>query len=86
MSGYLGLVGMGVEHGIVCIDCFCVLICSMEDVLCLCVLVCVNFGDKIMLRGKNVKPRKNSIFLKNGKTVISAENMKIFRSHITKRT
>ena len=33
---YLGLVGMGVEHDIVCIDCFCVLICSMVDVLWLC--------------------------------------------------
>ena len=27
---------MGVEHGIVCIDCFCVLICSTGDVLWLC--------------------------------------------------
>ena len=25
---YLGLVSMGVEHGIVCIDCFGVLICT----------------------------------------------------------
>ena len=33
---YLGLVGMGVEHGIVCIYCFCVLICSTGDVLWLC--------------------------------------------------
>ena len=33
---YLGLVGMGVEHDIVCIDCFYVLICSMGDVLWLC--------------------------------------------------
>ena len=33
---YLGLVGMGLEHDIVCIDCFCVLICSMGDVLWLC--------------------------------------------------
>ena len=30
---YVGLVGMGVEHGIVCIDCFGVLICSTGDVL-----------------------------------------------------
>ena len=30
-------------------------------------LVCVNFGDEILLRGKNVKPGKNLIFLKNGK-------------------
>ena len=27
MSEYLGLVGICVEHGIVCIDCFGVLIC-----------------------------------------------------------
>ena len=27
---------MGVEHGIVCIDCFCVLICFTRDVLWLC--------------------------------------------------
>ena len=33
---YLGLVGIGVEHDIVCIDLFCVLICSMGDVLWLC--------------------------------------------------
>ena len=33
------------------------------------VYVCVNFGDEILLRGENVKPRKNRIFLKNGKTV-----------------
>ena len=33
---YLGLVGMGVKHSIVCIDCFCVLICSTRDVLWLC--------------------------------------------------
>ena len=26
----------GVEHNIVCIDCFCVLICSTRDVLWLC--------------------------------------------------
>ena len=33
MSGYLGLVGMGIEHDIVSIDCFGVLISSMGDVL-----------------------------------------------------
>ena len=33
MSRYLGLVGMGIEHDIVFIDCFIVLICSMGDVL-----------------------------------------------------
>ena len=36
MSKYLGLVGMGVEHGIVCINCFDVLICTTGDVLWLC--------------------------------------------------
>ena len=33
MSGYLGLVGMGIAHDIVCIDCFGVLKCSTRDVL-----------------------------------------------------
>ena len=33
-----------------------------------------------------VKPEKNSIFLKNGKTVISVENRKFSRSRMTKRT
>ena len=33
---YLRLVGICVEHDIVCIDFFCVLICSMGDVLWLC--------------------------------------------------
>ena len=32
MSKYQGLVGMGVEHDIVCIDCFGVLICTTGDV------------------------------------------------------
>ena len=54
--------------------------------MCLCVLVCVIFGDEIMLRGKNVKTGKNSIFLKNGKTVILVENRKFSRSRMTKRT
>ena len=36
MYKYLGLLGMGVEHGIVCIDCFGVLKSSMGDVLWLC--------------------------------------------------
>ena len=35
---------------------------------------------------KSVKPEKNSIFLKKGKTVISVENRKFSRSHMTKRT
>ena len=48
--------------------------------------MCVNFGDEILLRGENVKPEKNSIFMKNGKTVISVENRKFSRSRMTKRT
>ena len=52
---------------------------------CDCVWLCVNFGDEILLRGKNVKPGKNSIFLKKGKTVILVENRKFSRSRMTKR-
>ena len=54
--------------------------------------MCVNFGDEILLRrgggggGENVKPEKNSIFLKKGKTVISVENRKFSRSRMMKRT
>ena len=33
MSGYLELVGMGVEHDIMCIDFFGVVICSTGDTL-----------------------------------------------------
>ena len=33
-----------------------------------------------------IKPEKNSIFLKNDKTVISVENRKFFRSRMMKRT
>ena len=59
--------------------------------------MCVNFGDENMLKGggggggggglgrENVKPEKNSIFLKNGKTVILVENRKFSRSRMTKR-
>ena len=39
-----------------------------------------------MEKGGLVKPEKNSIFLKKGKTVISDENRKFFRSRMTKRT
>ena len=46
----------------------------------------VNFGDEILLRGEECKTwEKNSIFLKNGKTVISVENRKFSRSRMTKR-
>ena len=48
--------------------------------------MCVNFGDEILLRRENVKPEKNSIFLKNGKMVILVQNRKFSRSRMTKRT
>ena len=38
------------------------------------------------LEGASVKPRKNSIFLKNGKTLISVENQKFYRSQMMKQT
>ena len=36
--------------------------------------------------GENVKPEKNSIFLKNGKKVILIENRKFSRSRMMERT
>ena len=36
--------------------------------------------------GENVKPEKNLIFLKKGKTVILVENRKFSRSRMMKRT
>ena len=36
--------------------------------------------------GENLKPGKNSIFLKKGKTVILVENRKFSRSRMMKRT
>ena len=36
--------------------------------------------------GGNVKPKKNSIFLKKGKKIISVENRKFSRSRMTKQT
>ena len=55
--------------------------------MCLCMLVCVNLGDEILLRGEECKIReKNSIFLNRGKTVISVGNQKFYRSWMTKRT
>ena len=38
--------------------------------------MCMEFWDEILLRGKNVKPEKNSIFMRKGKTVISVQNPK----------
>ena len=43
-------------------------------------------GRNSVKGGENVKPEKNSIFLKNGKTVISVKNRKFSRSRMTKRT
>ena len=49
--------------------------------------MCVEFqGRNSVKGGENVKPEKNSIFLKNGKTVISVKNRKSSRSRMTKRT
>ena len=42
--------------------------------MCLCVLVCVNFGDEILLKGKECKTYEKFNFLGMGKTVISVEN------------
>ena len=43
-------------------------------------------GRNSVKGGGNVKPEKNSIFLKKGKIVISVENRKFSRSRMTKRT
>ena len=40
--------------------------------------MCVEFWDEILLRGGECKTRKNSIFLKIGKMVISIENLEFF--------
>ena len=49
--------------------------------------MCVDFGDEILLRGGECKTReKFNFFLKKGKTVISVENRKFFKSRMTKRT
>ena len=50
--------------------------------------MCVNLGDEILLRwggGGAGKCKKNSIFLKMGKTVISIENRKFSRYRMTKQ-
>ena len=60
-------------------------------------VVIVNCWDRFCTLGRaprtngtlpdfHVKPEKNSIFLKNGKTVISVENRKFSKSRMTKRT
>ena len=48
--------------------------------MCLCVLVCVNFRDEILLRGEECKTHEN------GKIVISVENRKFSRPWMTKWT
>ena len=54
--------------------------------ICLCVLVCMNFGDEILLRGEEYKIReKKSVFLKMGKIVILVGNWKFSRSRKVKR-
>ena len=52
----------------------------------LCVLVGVNFGDEILLRGKECKTQEKFIFLNKDKTVISVEKLKISRSRMMKWT
>ena len=62
--------------------------------MCLCVLVCVNFGDEIVLRGEECKTRGKLEIFKNGKMIIkiinghngSGKPRKFFRSRITKWT
>ena len=46
----------------------------------------MNEFDASNLNATLVKPEKNSIFLKKGKTVILVENRKFSRSRMTKRT
>ena len=54
------------------------------------ILVIWNFGDEILLRGENVKPGKNVIFSRKGKTInsteVQVESLKFSRSRMTKRT
>ena len=53
--------------------------------------MCVEFRDEILLRGgggggENVRPRKNSDFLRKDKIVISVKIRNFSRSRMTKRT
>ena len=54
----------------------------------LCVLVCVNFGAEILLRGEECKTWEKFYFSKKkeGKMVISVGNWKFSRSWMTKQT
>ena len=40
--------------------------------------MCVEFRDKILLRGEECKTQENSIFLRKGKTVIPVKNPEFF--------
>ena len=40
--------------------------------------MCMEFQDEILLRGEECKTRESSIFLRNGKTVISLGKSEIF--------
>ena len=45
----------------------------------------MEIADPLRASAGSVKPEKNSIFLKKGKTVISVENRKFSISRMTKR-
>ena len=40
--------------------------------------MCVEFRDKILLKGEECKTQENSIFLNKGKTIILVENPNFF--------
>ena len=44
--------------------------------MCLCVLVCVNFWDEILLRGEEYETQEKFSFLGKGKTLIWVGNEK----------
>ena len=52
----------------------------------LCVLVCVNFRNEILLRGEECKTREKFNFSKKSKTIILVENRKFSRFRTMKRT
>ena len=63
--------------------------------MCLYVLVYVNFGDEILLKGEECKTQENYKFSKNGKMIIiiiinfhngSGKPRKFSRSQMTKQT
>ena len=58
---------MGVDHNIVCIDCFCVLICSTGDVLWLCEYMhdrmCIEIERTLGLANVTLGVRKKHDFI-----------------------